>query len=206
MRYYIDTEFNEGIKKEKFPISLFRKEGPPTIELISIGIVCEDGREYSAVSKEFDLKEAWNKDDGWLRENVVRPIFEDFFMKLHGVIPEEHSFTFDATERLIEIFGKSRGNIAAEIEKFCSGSPEFYAYYADYDWVVFCWLFGSMINLPKHFPMYCKDLKQIMDDLGSTSELKAHPDYPSNLGEHIALTDAYWNKALHAFLLGYTPF
>lgn len=40
---------------------------------------------------------------------------------------------------------------------------KFHAYYADYDWVVFCWLFGRMIDLPKGFPMYCVDIKQIMD-------------------------------------------
>jgi hypothetical protein len=25
-------------------------------------------------------------------------------------------------------------------------------------------LFGKMINLPKHLPRYCRDLKQILDD------------------------------------------
>ena len=40
--YYIDTEFLEGTQKENFPISLFRKNTPPTIDLISIGIVAED--------------------------------------------------------------------------------------------------------------------------------------------------------------------
>ena len=42
--------------------------------------------------------------------------------------------------------------------------PTFYAYYADYDWVVFCKIFGRMIDLPKHFPMYCRDLKQTLDE------------------------------------------
>ena len=40
----------------------------------------------------------------------------------------------------------------------------FYAYYADYDWVVFCWVFGKMIDLPEGFPMYCRDLKQMIDE------------------------------------------
>ena len=43
MKYYLDTEFLEGTQKEKFPISLFRKNTPPTIDLISIGIVSEEG-------------------------------------------------------------------------------------------------------------------------------------------------------------------
>jgi len=42
--------------------------------------------------------------------------------------------------------------------------PEFYGYYADYDWVLFCSLFGKMIDLPAGFPMYCIDLKQMLDE------------------------------------------
>jgi len=35
---------------------------------------------------------------------------------------------------------------------------------SDYDWVLFCSLFGRMIDLPKGFPMYCIDLKQTLDE------------------------------------------
>ena len=52
MKYYLDTEFHE-----------YKKNGIDTIELISIGIVAEDGREYYAISKDFNLKEAWNRYD-----------------------------------------------------------------------------------------------------------------------------------------------
>lgn len=62
-KYFIDTEFLEGPQQEKFPISLFRKQTPNTIDLISIGIVAEDGREYYAISKDFNLEEAWNRYD-----------------------------------------------------------------------------------------------------------------------------------------------
>jgi len=96
-KYFIDTEFLEGPQKEKFPISLFRKNTPPTIDLISIGIVAEDGREYYAISKDFNLDEAWNRYDleeqsgdmrnvfpegrkiYWIRENVLKPIWREFF-------------------------------------------------------------------------------------------------------------------------------
>jgi hypothetical protein len=40
----------------------------------------------------------------------------------------------------------------------------FYGYYCDYDWVTFSWIFGKMIDLPNGFPMYCIDLKQILDE------------------------------------------
>ncbi len=95
------------------------------------------------------------------------------------------------------------------------GSPEFYAYYADYDWVAFCWLFGKMNDLPKGFPMYCIDLKQELgnkeedvfkSDTGSIKRksymlpFKNHPDYPKQTNEHNAIADARWNYELYKFL------
>lgn len=44
MKYFFDTEFIEDGR---------------TIDLVSIGIVCEDGREYYAVSAEADLRTSW---------------------------------------------------------------------------------------------------------------------------------------------------
>lgn len=95
MKYFIDTEFNErGLLTRKSFFNKYRQIN--TIELISIGIVAEDGREYYAISKDFDLKAAWNKYDlkkvtcpitgalsdvtkkeYWLRENVLKPIFDE---------------------------------------------------------------------------------------------------------------------------------
>ncbi len=59
----------------------------------------------------------------------------------------------------------SRKSIASEVRMFCDpdkfGRPEFWAYYADYDWVVLCQLFGTMMDLPAHWPMFCMDIKQL---------------------------------------------
>ena len=57
MKYFLDTEFIEGNQKRFFG------KTKPTIDLISIGMVAEDGREYYAISKDFNLKEAWNRYD-----------------------------------------------------------------------------------------------------------------------------------------------
>lgn len=227
MKYFIDTEFLEGSQKEKFPISLFRKNTPPTIDLISIGIVAEDGREYYAISKDFNLNEAWNrfqldqqsgdmrnifpegKKNYWIRENVLKSIWmemaiinecdnsflsnkeaERFEMELKKG-NYDSLFTFKSFKSLLEIYGKSNKQIAEEIKHFiypnenvlynhedCKtehigevfSQVNFYAYYADYDWVAFCWLFGKMMDLPKGFPMYCKDLKQMLDEHFSLSQ------------------------------------
>jgi len=260
MKYYIDTEFLEGRQREKFPINLFRKETPNTIDLISIGIVAEDGREYYEISKDFNLKEAWNRyqleyrlvDCGmdkrnvevyWVRENILRPIYNDLHNKewnhyqkakrlgIYIKIPE-HKFTFRNLRRLINKYGKTNKQIKYEILQFTLDpsnefynwhlgtsdeyfevisndeqiKPEFYAYYADYDWVAFCWLFGKMIELPKSFPMYCRDLKQMLDEEehlvpGYALNLKSHPEYPKQENQHDALSDAKWNKKLHEFLI-----
>jgi len=276
MKYFLDTEFLEGPQQEKFPLSLFRKLTPPTIDLISIGIVAEDGREYYAISKDFNLKEAWNrfqfaeqtpfeKQNGfsgrkvyWIRENVLKPIWRDLFFKadLENDIYSntqadrffedvnlggyDHYFSFKSLKALISKYGKTNKEISAEILKFCNdevfvtkidgklvagidpvrGNPEFYAYYADYDWVAFCWLFGKMMDLPEGFPMYCRDLKQILDDKvnfymhlpmnffsgkptsfdDALERFKNHSNYPKQENEHNALADARWNKKLFQFL------
>ncbi len=72
--------------------------------------------------------------------------------------------------------------------------PEFWAYYADYDWVVLCQLYGTMMDLPTEWPMYCRDVKQLCDDLGN-------PTLPKQTStEHNALDDAIWTRAAWGFL------
>ena len=64
----------------------------------------------------------------------------------------------------------------------------------DYDWVVFCQLFGTMMDLPKGFPMFCMDIKQLCVE-------KGNPRLPEQgNGEHNALADARWNKIAWEFL------
>lgn len=130
---------------------------------------------------------------------------------------------------LIKKYGQTNKQIAEEIKEFVydksfknknnmpiiddknwiDGKPQFYGYYSDYDWVAFCWLFGKMINLPKGFPMYCNDLKQILDIIQSKytqynlGDVKIHPRYPKQSNEHNALADAHWNFELYNFLFSY---
>ena len=249
MKYFIDTEFLEGIQKETFPINLFRKETKPTIDLISIGIVAEDGREYYAISKDFNLKEAWNRfewkqrskedieitpalgslyKDYWIRDNVLKPIFYEWMNKDINFHHYDEHFTYKNFKMLINKYGKTNKQIAEEVKGFTLQYnwvidgistatnkpytvPQFYGYYCDYDWVVFCWLFGRMIDLPKGFPMYCIDLKQELERLnetlgyncdvkGCSYRLQEKPNYPIQTNTHNALADARWNKQLYEFL------
>jgi len=245
MKYFIDTEFLEGTQKERFPVSLFRKETKPTIDLISIGIVAEDGREYYAISKDFNLKEAWNRwqlrtgqgdrnylqpREYWIRENVLYPIFLELAAKNNNEFIG-YTFTYKLFEKLICKYGKTNKQIAEEIKSIFTADKvkhtgvfpntfpkdvQFCGYYADYDWVTFCWLFGKMMDLPKGFPMYCIDIKQYMDLVAKTKryiktteersleeclrEITNSPNYPKQTNEHNALADARWNKKLYEFL------
>jgi 3' exoribonuclease, RNase T-like len=161
MKYFIDFEFIEGFHKP-----LFGKKRH-FIDLISVGIVAEDGREYYAISNEFRRKDA----DKWVNENVIDKIEGELFQKQTPF--EKTHFNF-GLKTLLKWFGKSNLTIAREIKEFCNQDMvidntsypviEFNGYYADYDWVLFCSLFGKMIDLPNAFPMYCKDLKQLLDE------------------------------------------
>lgn len=120
---FFDTEFYENGK---------------TIELISIGIVSADGREYYAETEEAPSLAVASE---WLQENVYPSLSLDDL--------------------------KSRKQIADEILTFVGPAPKFWAYYCSYDWVVLAQLYGRMIDLPAGWPMYCNDLRQELSRLGT---------------------------------------
>lgn len=157
MRYWFDTEFIEDGR---------------TIDLLSIGIVAEDGRKYYATSCEADHSRA----SPWVRENVLPHL---------NVISHGCAVAINVP----------RKEIAGDLLAFVgTDKPELWAYYADYDWVVLCQLFGTMMDLPKGWPMYCRDVKQLCDDLGN-------PKLPEQgKGEHHALADAIWTREAWNFL------
>lgn len=135
-------------------------EDGETILPLSIGMVREDGQTYYA---EFELSEEdrANAND-WVRDNVF-PYLD----------------------------GESKPNdvIAQEIINFVGADPEFWAYYASYDWVLLCQLYGTMMQLPNTWPMYCNDLKQLM----KMNKLD-RDQFGDPVQEHDALSDAAWVK------------
>lgn len=189
MRYWFDTEFIEDGK---------------TIDLLSIGIVSEDGRTLYLQNAEAQFQKAGD----WVWRNVF-PHLVHFDMPGKRACSEVVQ-TYDSGlgHRHITPCGtdcpwNKKDEIRDAVLKFCSvekyGKPELWGYYADYDWVAFCQLFGTMVQLPKGFPMYCRDLKQWCDTLGNP-KLPEHTN-----GEHNALVDAYWTKGAFEFLRDYKP-
>lgn len=174
MKYFIDTEFIEGITKPLI--------GKPRhfIDLVSIGIVREDGKTYYAISKEWRYKDA----DEWVRANVLD--------KLEIEADKQRKKNCQIAREALDFFGCWHDHPFWRAPE----GIEVYGYFADYDWVLFCSLFGKMIGLPKGFPMYCRDLKQTMDENGLSKEWK-HQYCPDPEGEHNALVDAEWNMKLY---------
>jgi hypothetical protein len=184
MKWFLDTEFIEGFHKP-----LFGKRRH-FIDLISIGIVSERGDQYYAISSEYNYKDA----DEWVRENVILPMY---LKSIQSVKTGPNISTFHKT------IGMKNTEIVIEIMNLIRRSgepPEFYGYYCDYDWVLFCSLFGRMIHLPKGYPMYCRDLKQMVDEKNITSS-QLEKILPAPKGEHDALVDAKWNKQLYDILI-----
>jgi hypothetical protein len=149
MKIWFDTEFYENGR---------------TIDLISLGAVCEDGSEFYAEVKGYEIT------DPWLLKNV-QPYLTGPKLPKDLIASNFLKFVMSKTDR-----------------------PEFWAYYSDYDWVVLCQLYGRMIDLPKVFPMFCRDLKQELDRKGVTEIPITNPQ------EHNAIADAKWAKEVHEWL------
>ncbi len=175
VRYDYDTEFHE-------------RGGAYAIEAISIGIVSEDGREYYAVYNDFDTRAVARND--WLMKNVMSSIEHEQF-----VVSD-----FDGMPMVRDIYitdknCKPRAQIAQEIVDFVAGTePEWWNWYGAYDHVVLCQTFGTMMDLPRGFPMFSCDLKQLHKDKGYPSM----PRQPAGL--HNALEDAKFNTVRYNYL------
>jgi hypothetical protein len=195
-RYFIDTEFYENGR---------------TVELISIGIVCEDGRELYLQSSQFSPLHV----SLWVEEHV----FPYLSLCPHVGYQAEHTVSGDCIAHLnrgqcyvTSLDGevdipvqacrwRTYSEMRDEVERFVASDgapPEFWGWYSSFDFVALCQIFGTMMDLPAHFPRYIRDLQYILDeldisddDLARTGPLPAAPD-----GHHNALADARYIRDL----------
>jgi 3'-5' exoribonuclease-like protein len=146
VRYFYDTEFIDDGR---------------TIELISIGVAAEDGREYYAISTEFDPERAGS----WVRAHVLPKL------------PAPASQLW-----------RPRARIRSDLEAFFDvdgAEPiELWAWVGAYDHVVLCQLWGPMTELPRAMPRFTRELRQLWEERGSPLLPRRSPDV------HDALVDA----------------
>lgn len=154
-RYFYDCEFIEdGV----------------TIDLVSIGVVDEFGREFYAVSTEFDPTRAIP----WVRDNVL------------NLLPSPADKAWRSRERI-------RAELLEFLTEPLAGRPqetiELWAWYGAYDHVCLAQLWGPMVALPRAIPRFTKELRQLWDD-------KGRPALPeAATARHDALVDARHNLA-----------
>jgi hypothetical protein len=151
VRYFYDCEFIEDGR---------------TIDLVSIAVVAEDGREFYAVSTEFNPDRAGK----WVRANVLPKL------------PSPGSKVW-----------RSRARIRDELLDFLSppddAAIELWAWVGAYDHVALCQLWGPMTALPSEIPRFTREIKQLWEAAG-------RPMLPAATGDvHDALEDARHNRA-----------
>jgi 3' exoribonuclease, RNase T-like len=150
VRFFYDCEFIEDGQ---------------TIDLVSIGVVDESGREFYAVSTEFNPELAVE----WVRRHVLRRL------------PSPSDAAWRTRER-----------IRADLLEFltASGEPvELWAWMAGYDHVALVQLWGNMRGLPRVIPRFTHELRQRWEDVGAPPLPIPPPD------QHDALADARYNLA-----------
>jgi hypothetical protein len=154
-RYFYDCEFIEDGR---------------IIDLVSIGVVDEHGREFYAISTEFDARAAVP----WVRHNVLDRLPSPG----HPAWRSRAEIRDDLLEFLV---GPLRGRPDLNME--------LWAWYGAYDHVVLAQLWGRMPSLPRQIPRFTKDLRQLWDDRG-------RPQLPGAQAQrHDALVDARHNLA-----------
>jgi hypothetical protein len=149
-RYFYDCEFIEDGR---------------VIDLVSIGVVDESGREFYAVSTEFDASRALP----WVRRHVL------------DKLPSPADPAWRSREQLREDL------YAFLVEPLRSGvadALELWAWFAAYDHVVLAQLWGAMPDLPRDIPRLTREIRQHWEAAGS-------PPIPGPGGDrHDALADA----------------
>lgn len=191
MKIWYDTEFLED---------------GDTIELISIGMVAEDGRTLYLVNRDFTWSRIarrvwwapwrWEIRQPWLLEHVVPHL-----PQLHGDARLHYAGSGPLglldRQNWTGAHYQPRETIAREVRSFVQATPdvELWADYSAYDHVALCQLYGRMIDLPFGFPMWTHDFQQLWEAAGRPS-LPGQDD-----GLHNALADAEQLARCHKLVL-----
>ena len=170
-----------------------------TIELISIALVCDDGREYYAVNSDAPWERI--REHSWLMENVwphLPLVGHKSGLKYAGGGEHKVGLTSPGTLDRRDSRVKPHWVIANEVRDFIQATPdvELWANYGAYDHVALAQLWGPMIALPAGVPMFTNDIQQEARRLGVPwNELPKQEN-----AEHNALADARHNQVVRRWL------
>ena len=178
MNIYYDTEFLED---------------GHTIDLISIGMVADDGRELYAVAEEIEKDPLHGRicKHKWLMANVIphlplRQTVKQPEAQFSGI------FYLDGNSNVVMPKRMIRNMVREFIQD--TPNPELWAWYGAYDHVVYAQLFDRMIDLPNGFPKHTNDVKTLY-------VLDGNPTAPEQIGTaHNALDDARHVEAMYRFI------
>ncbi len=159
-RIWFDTEFQE------FDAALANGHGVHVLDPISIGMVDDNGRTYSAVFRDFDKARA--ERSPWLKENVLPHL------------PPQSEW-------------KSKDQIRGEVLEFIGGAQtEFRYWVAPQDPVILQALFAPIfLQQPRNLTLFPYNVAQKFNDVGAPRS-----KMPMKKAEHDALADAQWLKEL----------
>jgi len=152
-----------------------------TIMPISLALVPLDRRRRS-LYLEFDFDQEKAEAHNFVRENV-----------LPQLVGQEQYSRGQAASAILSYLGLPSQPAESR------DRPEFWAYYASYDWVIFCQVFGTLMALPKECPRICFDLQQLWL-IHARPAGAARPPQPHNV--HFALADAEWNREFYLAMVG----
>ena len=132
MNIYFDTEFT-GLYKDT--------------ELISIGLISEDGKEFYAEIKGIDKK----INDEWIKDNVLKNTISYGNAQLTEIVLDEKDFCYGTKEQVKECLQEwlsqfENINLVSDV--------------AHYDMVLFIDLFGNAFDIPDNVCPACYDINQ----------------------------------------------
>lgn len=170
---YVDTEFSEDGNNRP-------------IEPLSVGMVKASGETLYVCNREANF----NACNDWVKKNVLP--------NMTGEPNEWVKLVLNPMAEGLSPVWKTKVEIKQAILDFVGNdTPVWVAWFADYDHVVVSQLFGAMVLLPRGWPMYTIDLKQVADAYGN-------PRMPVNDDDkHNALSDALRLKGNAKWLKDY---
>lgn len=169
-------------------------EDGSTIKPISVGMVREDGVGLYLVSGEAPWEDILRHE--WLLLNVVTKLPELKFGEVHPGGERVIHMTTEAS--YVVGLETMRDRVSAFLEEASRLAPvELWADYAAYDHVALAQLWGPMVSLPAHVPMWTHELQQVLE----RSPGYILPEQPLAT-QHHALHDAYHSLVTYCQVMG----